>query len=348
MKINNLIRGAAAVAAAFAFLSFAPGDARAITYGHEDCTDNATNFECGHPNTVSLSGFRPATPDDDTDAELVSYLRCSGSLLSKDDDKLVILTAGHCSSGYIDALQSGAIVDVGVSFDALIDRDVSQDLGRWSPNQYILGGQPVLPKEYTQGAQFDYAIIVFDISATGLAGLETADGTAVDITGIDPVTLPPLNYLNSTVSANQPLILTAAGYGDGEAHNIPGTGGNAGGAKTDGSKLGVRWAAEHTSATHAAGRLKNMLFGSQNPARGDDGTCFGDSGGPMFLDIDGVETQVAITSKGDAVCRASSIMARTETKSAAKFLSCAIAGPLVGDILECGCTEVTSKGVCPR
>ena len=32
--------------------------ADAITYGQRDCTDNATNTGCDHPNTVSLSGFR--------------------------------------------------------------------------------------------------------------------------------------------------------------------------------------------------------------------------------------------------------------------------------------------------
>ena len=85
---------------------------------------------------------------------------------AKDSDWLVILTAGHCVAAYLDGLQSGALADVGVSFDALIERPV-QAQSVWPPDQYILGGQPVLPREYgPQGLnafnlQFDYAVIVF-------------------------------------------------------------------------------------------------------------------------------------------------------------------------------------------
>jgi hypothetical protein len=49
--------------------------------------------------------------------------------------------------------------------------------------------------------------------------------------------------------------------------------------------------------------LKAWLRMSQNQARGDGGTCGGDSGGPAFwTEEDGTEVLVGITSWGDAYC----------------------------------------------
>ena len=127
--------------AAVAVLALFGGPAGAITYGTPDCDDNAANAGCDHPNTVSLSGFRP------DGAGLLSSVRCSGSLLRKEEDWLVILTAGHCVAAYLDGLQSGALRQVGVSFDAQIERpDPLSSV--WPPTQYLLGGSSVLPKEY--------------------------------------------------------------------------------------------------------------------------------------------------------------------------------------------------------
>ncbi len=60
---------------------------------------------------------------------------------------------------------------------------------------------------------------------------------------------------------------------------------------------------------------------SQNPATGDGGTCFGDSGGPNFLDVNGGQILVASTVTGDAVCRSTNVVYRLDTVSARKFLS---------------------------
>jgi secreted trypsin-like serine protease len=57
---------------------------------------------------------------------------------------------------------------------------------------------------------------------------------------------------------------------------------------------------------------------SMNPATGDGGTCYGDSGGPNFL---GTSTTIAaITITGDAVCRATNVVYRLDTESARNFL----------------------------
>jgi hypothetical protein len=60
---------------------------------------------------------------------------------------------------------------------------------------------------------------------------------------------------------------------------------------------------------------------SQNPSTGNGGTCFGDSGGPDFLSVNGQQILVAITITGDTVCRATNVDYRTDTASAQAFFA---------------------------
>jgi len=61
---------------------------------------------------------------------------------------------------------------------------------------------------------------------------------------------------------------------------------------------------------------------SMNPARGDAGTCYGDSGGPNFLGAGASETTIvaATTITGDFMCRATNVVYRLDTASARSFL----------------------------
>jgi Trypsin len=61
---------------------------------------------------------------------------------------------------------------------------------------------------------------------------------------------------------------------------------------------------------------------SMNPAHGDGGTCYGDSGGPNFLGAGSTETNIvaATTITGDAMCRATNVVYRLDTASARSFL----------------------------
>jgi hypothetical protein len=238
-------------------------------------------------------------------------------------------------------LQDGRLDHLGVSFDAhLFNRR------RW--RQYIHGGQAVLPKEFgPHGSlawvlQFDYAVIVFELPRDARY---TGNGRFVDLSGISPITLPEQDYLLDKVRGGAELPLTAVGYGMGEFLVGPG---DASGATFDRSKEGDRWMAEYTSANSFMGREANILVGSQNPARGDEGTCYGDSGGPLFYEDQGVELQVAITSSGDFPCRSTAFMTRTDSARAVEFLGCVMApGAELEDILACGCTEVNDARVCP-
>ncbi|HEU0130861.1 MAG TPA: trypsin-like serine protease [Mycobacteriales bacterium] len=57
---------------------------------------------------------------------------------------------------------------------------------------------------------------------------------------------------------------------------------------------------------------------SMNPATGNGGTCYGDSGGPNFLGSGNVLAATTIT--GDAVCRSTNVVYRLDTASARTFL----------------------------
>ena len=63
----------------------------------------------------------------------------------------------------------------------------------------------------------------------------------------------------------------------------------------------------------------NWLPLSQNPATGDGGTCYGDSGGPNFLAAPQVIAALTVT--GDAYCRATNVTFRLDTPAARSFLA---------------------------
>jgi len=60
---------------------------------------------------------------------------------------------------------------------------------------------------------------------------------------------------------------------------------------------------------------------SQNPSTGNGGTCFGDSGGPNFMNLNGHQIIGAITITGDSVCRSTNVDYRLDTVSAQGFLA---------------------------
>jgi len=64
-----------------------------------------------------------------------------------------------------------------------------------------------------------------------------------------------------------------------------------------------------------------QLHLSQNPSTGNGGTCFGDSGGPNFLTVNGQQLLVAITITGDSVCRSTNVTYRVDIESAQAFLA---------------------------
>jgi hypothetical protein len=64
---------------------------------------------------------------------------------------------------------------------------------------------------------------------------------------------------------------------------------------------------------------KGYIRLSQNPSTGNGGTCFGDSGGPNFLPLNGQLILAAITITGDRVCRSANVDYRLDTASPKGF-----------------------------
>lgn len=139
-----------------------------------------------------------------------------------------------------------------------------------------------------QSDPHDIAVVVFD----------------KPVKGITPARLPAADSL-----ANLPTsqTFTSVGYGAYLVTNQPG-----------GHQFlynDVRMVATGTlNATNPA-----WLRISMNPATGNGGTCYGDSGGPNFLGNSDIVAATTIT--GDYVCRATNVTYRLDTASARAFLA---------------------------
>ena len=135
------------------------------------------------------------------------------------------------------------------------------------------------------------------------------------VKGVVPVRLPARGQLDRLPHDQQ---FTAVGYGGEEPLITPGSGPVIG-------FLDIRQFSTSTlNATNPA-----WLRLSQNPATGDSGTCYGDSGGPNFLGAGKTETNIiaGTTITGDAICRATNVTYRLDTDSARNFLSAFVALP---------------------
>jgi secreted trypsin-like serine protease len=123
------------------------------------------------------------------------------------------------------------------------------------------------------------------------------------VNGIAPASLPAADSLSNLPSTQT---FTSVGYGAYLVTNSPG-----------GHQYlydDVRMVATGTlNATNAA-----WLRISMNPATGNGGTCYGDSGGPNFLGTTDIVAATTIT--GDAICRSTNVDYRVDTASARGFL----------------------------
>jgi secreted trypsin-like serine protease len=140
----------------------------------------------------------------------------------------------------------------------------------------------------SQSDPHDIAVVVFD----------------KPIRGITPAKLPTAGSL-SNLSGSQTF--TSVGYGAYEVTKGPGG--------REYLYNDVRMVASGTlNSTNAS-----WLRISMNPATGNGGTCYGDSGGPNFLGT--TQIVAAITITGDAVCRSTNVVYRLDTESARTFLA---------------------------
>jgi secreted trypsin-like serine protease len=141
---------------------------------------------------------------------------------------------------------------------------------------------------HDQSNPHDIAVVVFD----------------KPIKNITPAKLPSAGSLSDLSGSQQ---FTSVGYGAYEVTNGPG---------------GHQYLYDDVRMV-ATGTLNSInpswLRISMNPATGNGGTCYGDSGGPNFLGTTDIVAATTIT--GDAICRSTNVTYRLDTQSARAFLS---------------------------
>jgi V8-like Glu-specific endopeptidase len=141
---------------------------------------------------------------------------------------------------------------------------------------------------HSQNDPYDIAVVVFDKPVKGIA----------------PARLPKLGSLDS-LKVGDPIV--SVGYG---AQSVTM---GAGGAN-------FHYADIRYVATGSVNSMNNAwIRASMNPATGDGGTCYGDSGGPNFVGDTNIVAGTTIT--GDFVCRATNVDYRLDTPSARSFLA---------------------------
>ncbi|MCM0677027.1 trypsin-like serine protease [Micromonospora phytophila] len=232
----------------------------------------------------------PATPD------VVDWY-CSGTMIDTD----VFLTASHCTTDWAP----------GARFYVSLAQDVEGALAAakakgLTPAQ-VAAEVAVEGTEHTHpdfpgnsADSHDIAVVTFD--ATQAAEL---DGRW-DFT---PATLPTAGQLDALgARALDAARWDVMGYGTEEAQREPGGHVHPGG--------GVRMKAE--VGFNALNKTWVRL--AMNESRDYGGACYGDSGGPNFVTLDGQRILAATTITGDAPCYATNVVYRLDAPSARDFL----------------------------
>jgi hypothetical protein len=316
---TKLLTLLAVVALAFGITSMA----HAITWGEPDLNGE-------YPNVVSVRGIN--------EAENTARFSCSGSLLYIDDDKVVILTAAHCTDGWTAEIAAGRLDSVGVSFDQnnVIDGSFSD------ATYYVRGGVPIsLPQKDAPFEKLDYGMVVFSTEAENSLGETIAERWGNIPGALTPVQVSPdKEYLPELISSvrnsTKTLSFTAVGYGTGEKFPIPGQEtGPANPSGTNYDTFPIRYFADNLSY-NAHNPVNDVLRLSMNIAKGENGTCNGDSGGPIFYQDEVLgRVQVSLVSGGDAPCRATNTGPGFSRQEAFDFIGCANVEGDAGEVMAC-------------
>lgn len=217
------------------------------------------------------------------DGEL--YQICSGTLIASN----VYLTASHCTVWLDDFLPANPGAEILVTFDPVISDSATFYSGVWHTNPGYLAGNGASDTG-------DIAVIVLDQSP-----------------GIDPASLPTAGLLDQLKASHalKTTRFTAVGYGTIREE------------KTKGPQA-ILDNLERRRVDQGFLSLTNAWMTlSMNASTGNGGGCYGDSGGPHFIHLNGVETKIvaSITVTGDANCLATDKTYRTDTPQAREFLS---------------------------
>ncbi|HEX8179358.1 MAG TPA: trypsin-like serine protease [Pyrinomonadaceae bacterium] len=218
------------------------------------------------------------------------YPICSGTLIAPN----VFLTASHCIQYFTSTLAPEG-------YTAYVSFDKSIPFGNLtSTKTKLFAVQSVVTNPNYNQSQSDSGDI-------GVLILQS------NVKGITPATLPTCGLLDQLVAQNglKDAVFTAAGYG--LQNRVVG-----GGVPYFQDVNPIPRMYSFSSFNSLNGGYIRL---SQNPATGNGGTCFGDSGGPNFLTVNGQQILAAITITGDSVCRSTNVDYRLDTAAAQGFLA---------------------------
>jgi hypothetical protein len=224
---------------------------------------------------------------------------CSGTMV--DDD--TYLTAAHCTDDW----------PTGTRFFVSLEQDVQtliDDHAALTPSAqaalflahgWIVEGDPHQDAAFPGNSADSHDIGVIDFADRAV--------TPQDVWEFTPATLPTEGQLTELGSrALDAAAWWAVGYGTQEAARGPGGHTHPGG--------GVRMKAlEDFNALN-----KTWVRLAMNESRDLGGACYGDSGGPNFVALDGQLVLAATTITGDAPCYATNVAYRLDTPGARAFL----------------------------
>lgn len=211
---------------------------------------------------------------------------CSGTLIAKK----VFLTASHCTVD-LDFFSEELGFEVLVTFDPVIREKAKFYTGDWVTNPDYNG----FSGQYGSSDPGDVAVILLDKAPR-----------------IEPAQLPPARLLDDLKDSGElkDTRFTAVGYG----------------TVRDGIQGGFAAILDNLARNQAEQGFLSLTEAwatmPMTESTGNGGTCYGDSGGPHFIHLDGEETNivVSITVTGDAVCKATDKTYRMDSESARSFL----------------------------
>lgn len=218
------------------------------------------------------------------------YPICTGTLITPN----VFLTASHCTQYFTSTLAPQG-------YTAYVSFDKSIPFGdKTTTKTKLLAVKYVVTNPNYNQSQSDSGDI-------GVLILQS------NVKGITPATLPTCGLLDQLAAQNglKSAVFTAVGYGLQNrvvGHGVP--------YFQDVNPIPRMYAFSSFNSLNGG-----YIRLSQNPATGNGGTCFGDSGGPNFLTVNGQQILVAITITGDSVCQSTNVDYRLDTPSAQGFLA---------------------------
>lgn len=236
--------------------------------------------------------------DEDTATDRFDWV-CSGTMVDED----TFLTAAHCTGDW----------PAGTHWYVSLDQDVqgwlddAADLGLTGPaaaawavaNGHVVEGTPHEDAAFPGPASDSHDIGVLEVDAAAMAARWT----------FTPAQLPTARQLSEIGGrALDTLDWWVMGYGTEEAHRGPG------GQTHPGGGVRMKAPVEFDALNKSWVRL------SMVEAQGQGGACYGDSGGPNFVVVDGSLVLAATTITGDVPCYATNVTYRLDTPSARAFL----------------------------